>query len=249
MPLDSELSQRLERRRVRADDGTDVAEVKVEAERSFEAPIDQELRSKLRQQSANLSRPKASAGPEKATEAQYEARIDEELAKKIKKRQTDLEQMEGRGEANKAAATRPAAEFGSHIDPQLAAKLKKRSTDIEQKQAQVSPTKKQSQATDAEDPLQGPMDQELVQKLRQRRNVVNTEGAHFEKEEDGSISVSRKNSDSATAAEHAEEVQSALPQGLAPAAPETKRRKRYWWLFCCGLVAAGYGAYQMLPLD
>eukprot|EP00439_Symbiodinium_sp_Y106_P084655 s217_g26.t1 len=117
MPLDSELSQRLERRRVRADDATDVAEVKVEAERSFEAPIDQELRSKLLQQSANLSRPKASPGPAKAPEAQYEARIDEELAKKIKKRQTDLEQMQGRGDLNKAE-TRPAAEFSAHIDPQ-----------------------------------------------------------------------------------------------------------------------------------
>ncbi|CAK9054029.1 unnamed protein product [Durusdinium trenchii] len=128
MPLDRELSQRLERRRGRADaDATSPAEPAVDRER-YEAHIDQELKSKLRQQSELIMRQTNSGMSDSCKRpTRYEAHIDQELAKKLQKRQTELQlEGEGRPRSTKVEGLRGNSTFEAHIDNELAAKLRKR---------------------------------------------------------------------------------------------------------------------------
>lgn len=236
MPLDRELSQRLEKRRDRTD-ADPVSPEPVAVDRAYEAHIDQELKSKLRLQSELISRAKTGATGESelkrsAKADTHYARIDQELAKKLQKRQSDLQELEATGEA-KAEIFRSGAAFETHIDGELAAKLRKRLDVASRAPQELEPRRSRDEETDLGE---GDLDSELVQKLRQRRQVVNSQGDVFLKE----VEIPQ--------AGETKEVRSAEAPESIHNVPE-KRKRRFWWLFCCSLVVAAYGAYQIIPVE
>ncbi|CAK9054026.1 unnamed protein product [Durusdinium trenchii] len=228
MPLDRELSQRLERRRGRADaDATSPAEPAVDRER-YEAHIDQELKSKLRQQSELIMRQTNSGMSDSCKRpTRYEAHIDQELAKKLQKRQTELQlEGEGRPRSTKVEGLRGNSTFEAHIDNELAAKLRKR-LEVEMAPQTAAPAARLEKDEVRQNPGDGDgdLDGELAQRLRQRRQVVNAQGDVFEKGAQQQV---------------LDQIQSI---------PETKQKRRFWWLFCCSLVVTAYGAYQLQPVE
>eukprot|EP00435_Cladocopium_sp_Y103_P038234 s107_g10.t1 len=238
MPLDRELSQRLEKRRDRTD-ADPVSPEPVAVDRAYEAHIDQELKSKLRLQSELISRAKTEATGESelkrsAKADTHYARIDQELAKKLQKRQSELQELEATGEA-KAEIFRSSAAFEAHIDGELAAKLKKR-LDVESRSLQADPELRRRAEETA--PGEGDLDGELAQKLRQRRQVVNSQGDVFLKEQIPQEGAETK--EVRSTAEAPEKIHNMVPE---------KRKRRFWWLFCCSLVVAAYGAYQSIPVE
>mmetsp|Transcript_74098 Transcript_74098/g.90963 ORF Transcript_74098/g.90963 Transcript_74098/m.90963 type:complete len:239 (+) Transcript_74098:44-760(+) len=238
MPLDHELSQRLEKRRDRTH-ADSVSPEMLAVDRAYEAHIDQELKNKLRQQSELILRDNAGtiATELKRLEktATQSARIDQELAKKLQKRQSDLRELEATGGQAKAEDFRTGASFEAHIDGELAAKLRKR-LDIESRPVPepAEPRRKEAEGTPESD-LNG----ELAQKLRKRRQVVNSQGDVFQKDQDVQ-DVHAANEVQPAEAPHSETVRSTV---------ESKRKRRFWWLFCCSLVVAAYGAYQSIHLE
>lgn len=241
MPLDRELSQRLEKRRDRTD-ADPVSPEPVAVDRAYEAHIDQELKSKLRLQSELISRAKTGSTGESelkrpAKADTHYARIDQELAKKLQKRQSELQELEAMGEA-KAEIFRSGAAFEAHIDGELAAKLRKR-LDVESRsvpQAELEPRRRDAEETGLGE---GDLDSELVQKLRQRRQVVNSQGDVFLKE----VHIPQEGAETKEVRSTAE-----APENIHNMVPE-KRKRRFWWLFCCSLVVAAYGAYQSIAVE
>ena len=234
MPLDRELSQRLEKRRDRTD-ADPVSPEPVVVDREYEAHIDQELKSKLRQQSELLSRTKTDESevkrPQKAET--HSARIDQELAKKLQKRQSELQELEATGTHAKAENLRGGASFEAHIDNELAAKLRKR-LDVE-----ARPLPEPVPRREAE----GDLDDELAQKLRQRRQVVNS-GDIFQK--DPQIPCNEHGATVVQQSKNAEEPIATTMDGTLESKP---KKRRFWWLFCCSLVVAAYGAYRSIPAE
>ncbi|CAJ1386881.1 unnamed protein product [Effrenium voratum] len=240
MPLDSELSKRLEQRRGKADetDGPEGANVEPVRSRAFEARIDGELRSKLQTRSGG----QAVKEPERTGD--YKAPIDQELAQKLQKRQSQLETAKANDKLEDPGP-KPGSNFESHIDKQLAEKLRKRNLVLEAKAAEgdvgdSAVADAEAEAADAgAREWGGDLDWELKEKLRQRRQVINS-GDCFEKgQDDKKPSIaSRPSPEEAEATEGRAEV----PIQAAPKA-KTKRR-RFWWLFCCSLAITYYGIYQ-----